>query len=81
MKLHALQVMVSQHEIGIILHLTKNLLNFIMNTINRGVGETNNKRKFASYCQLQLTQYGLRHRPVMVRSKMKYCKGGEVICE
>lgn len=28
MKLHALQVMVSQHEMGTILHLTENLLNY-----------------------------------------------------
>ena len=28
MKLHAFQVMVNQHEIGTILHLTKNLLNY-----------------------------------------------------
>ena len=28
MKLHAFQVMVNQHDMGTILHLTKNLLNY-----------------------------------------------------
>ena len=53
------------------------------NIIQRGVyvAGKNKKLKFVSYCRHQLTQYGLRHRPVRVRSNMEHGKEGVVLCK
>ena len=53
------------------------------NIIQRGVyvTGTNKKLKFVSYCRHQLTQYGLRHRPVRVSSNMEHGKEGVVLCK
>ena len=52
----------------------------IIRRVENEVG-TNNKLKFVSYYRLQLSQYGLRHRPAKVKRKMEHCKEGEVICK